>query len=65
MGGEGGQAKCVRLRARGMGGGGGGGSRLRTYAKKKFFLNHKISNLFLFCTKEAITLPFIIVYIKA
>ena len=45
-------------------GGGGVQGYVRTQ-KKKFFLNHKISNLFLFCTKEAITLPFIIVYIKA
>ena len=53
------------IACKGDGGGGKGGSRLRTYAKKIFFLNHKISNIFLFCTKEAITLPFIIVYIKA
>ena len=30
--------------------------------KKFFFLDHKISRLYFFCTKEAITLPFIIVY---
>ena len=41
MGGEGGQAKCVRLRARGMGGGGGGGGGggVQGYVRtqKKFF----------------------------
>ena len=34
------------------------------YARKKIFLDRKISKLFFFCTKEAITLPFIIVYRK-
>ena len=57
-----GQAKCVQ------GGGGGGGvggvSRLRTNPKKKMFLDNKISQLFFFCTKEAITLPFVIVFRK-
>ena len=43
--------------------GGRGFSSLRTYAKKSF-LGHKISKLVLFCTKEAITLPLIIVYRK-
>ena len=38
-----------------------GVSRLRTYAKKFFFLDHKISKVFFFCTEEAITLPFIII----
>ena len=42
---------------------GKGDSRLRTYAKK-FFFDHQISKLFFLCTKEAITLPFIIVYRK-
>ena len=32
--------------------------------KKKFFLEHKTSKLFFFCTKEALTLPFDIVYRK-
>ena len=32
--------------------------------QKNFFLDHKISDLFFFGTKEAITLPFIIVYRK-
>ena len=44
--------------------GGRGVSRLRPYAKKKFFLDHKISKLFFFCTKKAITLPYIIVHRK-
>ena len=43
--------------------GGGEVSRLRKYAKK-FYLDRKISKLFFFCTKEAITLSFIIVYRK-
>ena len=34
------------------------------YVRKKFFLDHKIPKLFFFCKKEAITLPFIIVYRK-
>ena len=34
------------------------------YVRKKNFLDHKIPKLFFFCTKEAITLPFIIVYRK-
>ena len=42
--------------------GGGGGSKLRTYAKKKIFTTK--SQNFHFFTKEAITLPFIIVYRK-
>ena len=29
--------------------------------KKFFFLDHKISKVFFFCTEEAITLPFIII----
>ena len=41
---------------------GGGGSKLRTYAKKKIFATK--SQNFHFFTKEAITLPFIIVYRK-
>ena len=56
-----GQAKCVQ------GGGGervGSVSRLRTNPKKKMFLDNKISQLFFFCTKEAITLPFVIVFRK-
>ena len=50
-------------------GGGGGekgdgeGSRLRT-CTKKIFLHLKVSKRFFFGTKEAITLPFIIVYRK-
>ena len=43
---------------------GEGGLRLRTYPKTKRFLDHKISKLFFFCTKEAITLLFIIVFRK-
>ena len=43
--------------------GGGGVSRLGKYAKK-IFSDHKISKLFFVCTKEVITLPFIIVYRK-
>ena len=39
-------------------------SRLRTNPKKKMFLDNKISQLFFFCTKEAITLPFVIVFRK-
>ena len=51
---------------KGGGGGvgdGGEGSRLRTYTKN-FFLHLKVSKRFFFGTKEAITLPFIIVYRK-
>ena len=59
-GGRGGVASneynCVRGRR------GGGGSKLRTYAKKKIFTTK--SQNFHFFTKEAITLPFIIVYRK-
>ena len=46
-------------------GGGEGSSQMFKVAyvrKKKFFLDNKISKLFFFCTKEAIALPFIIVY---
>ena len=32
--------------------------------QKNLFLDHKISNLFLLCTKETITLQFIIMYRK-
>ena len=42
---------------------GEGGSRLRTYTKK-ILLDHKISKLFFFCTKEAIILPFVAVHRK-
>ena len=57
-------------------GGGEGSSQTRTIAfkggrfqgcvstQKSFFLDRKISKLFFFCTKEAITLSFIIVYRK-
>ena len=59
-------------------GGGEGSSQMRTIAykgtgrkvqgcvraQKKFFLDHRILKLFFFCTKEAISLPFIIVYRK-
>ena len=37
-----------------QGGRGEGVSRLRTYAKKNFFFDQKISKLFFFCTKDAI-----------
>ena len=39
-----------------------GGFQGSVRTQKIFFLNHKISKFFFFCTKEAITLPFIIVY---
>ena len=39
------------------------GSGLCTYSKK-IFLDHKISKLSFLCKTEAITLPFIIAYIK-
>ena len=41
-----------------------GGFMVAYVRKKKNFLDHTISKLFFFCTKEAITLPFIIVYRK-
>ena len=57
--------------------GGEGSSQMRTivdkrgegcfkvvYVHKNIFLDHKISKRFFFCTKEAITLPFSIVYRK-
>ena len=44
--------------------GGGGVHGCVRAQKKKNFLDHTISKLFFFCTKEAITLPFIIVYRK-
>ena len=34
------------------------------HVRKKIFLDHKLSKLFFFCTKGAITLSFIIVYRK-
>ena len=34
------------------------------YGQKNDFFDHKIAKLFFFCTKEAITLSFIIVYRK-
>ena len=37
--------------------GGGGGFKVAYVRKKKKSLDHKISKLFFFCTKEAITLP--------
>ena len=41
------------------------GGRVQDYAPlQKNFLDHKISKLFFLCTKEAITLPFIMVYRK-
>ena len=54
-------------------GGGEGSNQMRTIAyqeggckrtQKKIFLDQKISKPFFFCTKEAVTLPFIIVYRK-
>ena len=53
------QAKCVRLGTRGMGG-------FKTaYVRKKTLLwTTKSQNFFFIYTKEAITLPFIIVYRK-
>ena len=46
-------------------GGGGRGFKVEyVRKKKKNFLDHKISKLFFFCTKEAITLPFIFMYRK-
>ena len=43
---------------------GGRVSSIAYVRKKKYFLDHKISKLFFFCAKEAITLAFIIVYRK-
>ena len=55
----------------GVGEGGEGSSQMRTIVfqgcvrtQKKLFLDHKTSKRFPFCTKEAITLPFLIVYRK-
>ena len=55
-----GQTKCIRLCARGEGGFQG----CVLTQKTKIFLDRKISKFFSFCTKEAITLAFIIVYRK-
>ena len=43
---------------------GGGGFKVAYVRKKKVSLDHKISKRLFFCTKVAITLPFIIVYRK-
>ena len=43
--------------------GGGGCFKAAYIHTKKFFLDHSTSKLF-FCTKEAITLPYVIVYRK-
>ena len=57
-------------------GGGEGSSQMRAipykgrwgfkvaYVRKKNFLDHKILKFFFFCTKEAITLPFILLCIE-
>ena len=43
----------------------GGGFKIAyVQKKKKNFLDHKISKRFVFCTKETMTLPFIIVIEK-
>ena len=49
-----------------QGGWGGGAARVQgcVRTQKKFFLHLKVSKRFFFGTKEAITLPFIIVYRK-
>ena len=52
-----GQAKCIHLPT----GGRGIQGWVRTHEN---ILDQKISKLFFFCTKEAIALPFIIVYRK-
>ena len=51
------------MRTIGYAGGRGFQGCVRTQ-KKYFFLDYKISKVFFFCTKKAITLRFIIVYRK-